>query len=66
MLEGVGDHAAPADVDDGGDEVVAAGLDGVVQVEPADAGLDHGVAELLVDLEDLVHVLNESITVPRT
>ena len=36
---------------------MSAGLDGVVQVEPADAGLDHGVAELLVDLEDLVHVL---------
>ena len=56
VLERVRDDASPADVDDGGDEVVAAGLDRVVQVEPAHAGLDDGVAELLVDLQDPVHV----------
>ena len=50
VLKGVGDDSAPADVDDGGREVVAAGLDGVVEVVPADAWLDDRVAELLVDL----------------
>ena len=56
MLERVRDDASPADVDDGGDEVVPAGLDRVVQVEPAHARLHDGVAELLVDLQDAVHV----------
>ena len=56
VLERVRDDAAPADVDDRGDEVVAARLDGFVEVEPAHARLDDGVAELLVDLEDPVHV----------
>ena len=56
VLQGVADDAAPAQVGDRRPAVPAGGLEGVVQVEPAHAGLDHGVAELLVDLEDLVHL----------
>ena len=36
-------------------QLVTARLDRVVEVEPADARLDHRVAELLVDLEHAVH-----------
>jgi hypothetical protein len=56
VLEEVADHPAPAQVGDRDHQLVAAGLDRVVEVEPADAGLDDAVGELLVDLEHSVHV----------
>ena len=56
VLQGVADDAAPAQVGDRRPAAPAGRLEGVVQVEPAHAGLDHGVAEVLVDLEDLVHL----------
>ena len=55
VVERVADDAAPAEVGDGEHEVVPAGLQRVVEVEPAHAGLDDRVGELVVDLEDAVH-----------
>ena len=56
VLERVADDAPPADVGHREHELVTAGLDRLVQVEPAHAGLDDGVPELLVDLEHAVHL----------
>ncbi len=56
VVERVADDAAPADVRDRQHEVMAARDDRVVEVEPAHARLDDGVGELLVDLQDPVHV----------
>ena len=55
VLEVVADHASPAEVGDGDHQLVPAGLNGVVEVEPAHTGLDDGVRGLLVDLEHPVH-----------
>ena len=56
VVERVPDDAPPAQVGDRDHQLVAARLDRVVEVEPADARLDDGVGELLVDLEHPVHV----------
>ena len=56
VVERVADDAPPPEIGDGEHERVTARLQRVVEVEPAHAGLDDGVAELLVDLEDAVHV----------
>ena len=64
VLEGVPDDAAPAEVRDRDHQPVPARADGVVQVEPADAGLDDGVRAVLVDLEDAVHPARLTITEP--
>ena len=55
VVERVPDDAAPAEVGDGEHQLVAARLDRVVEVEPADARLDDRVRRLLVDLEHAVH-----------
>ena len=51
----VADDAAPADVRDGEHERMPAALDRLVEVHPADAGLDDRVRQVLVDLQDAVH-----------
>jgi hypothetical protein len=56
VVEGIADDAAPPEVGDREHELVAARLDRLVEVEPAHAGLDDRVAELLVDLQHAVHV----------
>jgi hypothetical protein len=56
VVERVADHAPPAEVCAGEHQVVATGLERLVEVEPAHARLDDRVAELLVDLEHAVHV----------
>jgi hypothetical protein len=56
VVERVAYDAAPAEVRDRQHQAVVAGLDGLVEVEPAHARLDHRIAEILVDLEDAVHV----------
>ncbi len=56
VVERVADHAAPAEVGNREPQLVAAGPDRVVEVEPAHARLDHRVRAPLVDLEHAVHV----------
>jgi hypothetical protein len=56
MVEGVAHDAAPPEVGDREHQLVAAGRDRLVEVEPAHARLYDRVPELLVDLEDAVHV----------
>ena len=56
VVERVADHAAPAEVGDREPQLVAAGPDRVVEVEPAHPGLDDGIGALLVDLEHAIHV----------
>jgi hypothetical protein len=55
VVERVADDAAPAEVGDREHQLVAAGLDRLVEVEPAHARFDDGVPQLLVDLEHAVH-----------
>ncbi len=55
VVERVADDAAPAEICNREHELVAAGLDRLVEVEPADTGLDDRVGGLLVDLEHAVH-----------
>ena len=55
VVEGVADHAAPAEVGDREPQLVPACLDRLVEVEPPDARLDDGVAELAVDMQHAVH-----------
>ena len=56
MIERVADHAPPAEVGDRQPQLVPAGPDRVVEVEPAHAGLDDRIRALLVDLEHAIHV----------
>ena len=55
VVHGVPDHAAPAEVRDRRHQLVVSGGDGVVKVEPPDAGLDHGVGHPPIDLRHAVH-----------
>ena len=55
VVERVADDAAPAEVGARDHQLVPAGLDRLVEVEPAHARLDDRVRELLVDLEHAVH-----------
>ena len=56
VVERVADHAPPAEIGDRDAQLVPAGLDRLVQVEPAHARLHDRVAQLLVDLQHPVHV----------
>ncbi len=55
VVERVADHAPPPEIGDREHQPVPAGLDRLVEVEPAHAGLHDGVGALLVDLEHAVH-----------
>jgi hypothetical protein len=48
-------RASPADIRHLRPHAVAVFAEVAVKVDEADAGFDHGVAQLLVDFEDLVH-----------
>ena len=55
VLERVAYDAAPAQIWDRRHQPMAAVTQRRAEIEPLHARLDHGVAELLVDLEDAVH-----------